>query len=275
MSNDPEFDVFVSYARGDREVVRPAYKLMVERDWRVFWDADIPTQAQWESVLLNRLQAARCIVVFWSRHASASQWVLREAEFGLAAKKLLQAQLEVCDIPAAFADAQIEQLNDWRGSDDHAGLRKLLAAVRHIVRPGYQRLTLPSPRRDEDVTEDHLALVHSSWRRPDKDAQFGGRPLYQIHLMLLGQPETLKRVGKVTYRLDDAYPPQHRERERTNRAQNFGFYELANGYSVVVAIVAVLGQDRPVRLTRFVNLTVSGPNLKEEFVMDYRLRSKT
>jgi TIR domain len=241
-------DVFISYASVERSLIRPVYDRMIERNWRVFWDTtDIPPQSRWEQVLLDQLEAARVIVTFWSTAAIASDWVRREAEFGLASSKLLQAKLNECDIPQRFSGHQIVQMYDWRGAAEHQGFRDLIAAAQQMIKPGPVAITLASPRDDEEVNEDHLALVHSSWRRADKDREFNGKPMYQIHVMLVGQPSALARVTSVIYRLDDAWPPDLRSPTIADRSQNFGFYELANGYSLVHAVVKIEGQARAVR----------------------------
>ena len=92
--------------------------------------------------------------------------------------------------------------------------------------------------------------------------------MYQIHVMLLGQPKALARVTCVNYRLDDAYPPERRTPSIVDKTRNFGFYELANGYSLVTAVVKIEGQARAVSLSRFVNLTEVGPNLNQQFVAE-------
>jgi hypothetical protein len=113
------------------------------------------------------------------------------------------------------------------------------------------------------VTDDHLALVHRAWRRVDKDKEFGGQEMFQIHVILFGTNQALDRVESVRYHLDPAYDDPLREEQ--NRASNFGFYELANGYSIIRAEVKVKDQAQLIRLSRFIDLMDSSPKLKGQY----------
>jgi TIR domain len=275
MSNiDEKLDVFISYSRSDRAVVKFIYEHLAQRHWRVFWDiTDIPIQELWEPLILHKLRVAKTIVVLWSKAAVASEWVLKEAEIALSANKLLQGQLEDCEIPEPFTAYQRAPMQGWRGNMEHQGFRDLMAALSRIIEPGNVVITMPNPLEDEYITEEHLSLVHSCWRREDKDKEYGNQRMYQIHLMLIGQPKALNRVRSVHYRLDDAYKDQ-KTRVESERSRNFGFYQLANGYSVIKAVVTIEGQDRPVRISRFVNLTETGPNLNQQFIPNYSSRRR-
>ena len=71
--------VFVSYSREDKELVLTAVRLLRASGVTVFLDIeDIAYGDKWESVLLENLRAAERILIFWSAHASKSEWVRRE-----------------------------------------------------------------------------------------------------------------------------------------------------------------------------------------------------
>ena len=55
------------------------------------------------------------------------------------------------------------------------------------------------------MTENHLALIHSSWRHPRKDAEFG-RPMFAFHVVLQATEAVLDRVESVRYSLHPSYP---------------------------------------------------------------------
>jgi hypothetical protein len=124
---------------------------------------------------------------------------------------------------------------------------------------------LKLPQSGELLTDDHLALIHRSWRVPKRDAEFG-RPMHQFHIIVFGTSEALRRVDYVVYRLDKAYPrPVQVGGPPSN---NFELKELANGYSLVRAEVYVRGQSEPVRLSRFIDLTDESPRLKGIYQSD-------
>jgi hypothetical protein len=147
----------------------------------------------------------------------------------------------------ALFDAAVAVAN--RGSEIKVGFVTIGQAV--------GKLKTPAPT--DALTDDHLALIHRSWRVPKRDAEFGMR-MFQIHVIVFGSSEALHRVEYVVYRLEKSYP---------NPVQiggpletNFELKELANGYSLLRAEAHVSGQQEPVRLSRFIDLTDQSPPLK-------------
>ena len=118
---------------------------------------------------------------------------------------------------------------------------------------------LKLPVAGQILTDDHLALIHRSWRNPDRDREFG-RPMHQIHLIVFGTPAALRRVEYVVYRLEAAYPRP--VQVGGPLATNFELKELANGYSLIRAEAYISGQAEPVRLSRFIDLMDESPRLK-------------
>ncbi len=118
-------------------------------------------------------------------------------------------------------------------------------------------LKLPTPT--DYLTDDHVALIHRSWRVPKRDAEFRQK-MHQIHVIVFGTPEALKRIDYVIYRLDIAYP--NPVRPSGPLETNFELKELANGCSLIRAEVYVRGQQEPVRLSRLIDLTDESPRLK-------------
>ena len=129
-----------------------------------------------------------------------------------------------------------------------------------IVTIGQAVGQLKLPSAGELLTDDHLALIHRSWRVPKRDSEFGGRRMYQIHVIVFGTPEALRRIQYVVYRLEKAYPRPVQVGGPLET--NFELKELANGYSLIRAEVYVQDQAEQVRLSRFIDLTDESPPLK-------------
>lgn len=122
---------------------------------------------------------------------------------------------------------------------------------------------LKIPPAEGIVTDDHIALIHRSWRVPDRDKEFGGQKMYQIHVILFGEKAALDRVEYVLYKLDPAYPsPTQASSDRRNA---FQLKEMANGYSLIRAEVKIKDQSEVVFLSRFIDLTTESPKLKGEY----------
>ena len=119
---------------------------------------------------------------------------------------------------------------------------------------------LKDPSTGDLITDDHLALIHRSWRAEHRDKDFGGQPMHQIHIILFGQKAALDRVEYVIYHLDPSYP--NPVQPSGSRENNFELKELANGYSLVRAEVKIRGQSELVYLSRFIDLMDVSPKLK-------------
>ena len=72
-------DIFVSYASADRDRARAVAQALTDQGWAVWWDRTIPPGRQFDEVIEEALDSARCVVVLWSKASVASQWVKTEA----------------------------------------------------------------------------------------------------------------------------------------------------------------------------------------------------
>jgi len=125
-----------------------------------------------------------------------------------------------------------------------------------------QAARIPSPGQAQPVSPENIALLHTSFLRPDKSRQFNdGLTYFQFEVIVIAPDDVLRRVVSVTYELADAWPEALRTRTVTDRASRFKLKELANGTSIVRARVELDGQDQPLLLNRFIDLRPDGPRL--------------
>lgn len=128
----------------------------------------------------------------------------------------------------------------------------------HFVMLGTVPTNLKTPESDAPVTENHLAIIHSSWRYPKKDKEYR-RPMYAFHVVVQATDEVLDRIESVRYSLHPSYP--NPIQVVTDRKSRFKLKELAWGESSVRAEVKIKGQDQPIKLNRYINLTLTGPEI--------------
>jgi len=114
------------------------------------------------------------------------------------------------------------------------------------------------------VSDDHLALIHRSWRVPSRDKEFAGASMYQIDVIVFGEDAALDRVEYVVYHLDPSYPRP--VQPGGSRDQKFELKELANGHSLIRADVKIKGQEEMVHLSRFIDLMEESPKLKGTYL---------
>ena len=112
-------DLFISYAKDDRERARRVAEALEKRGWRVWWDREIPPGRSFDEVIQEAIDEARCVVVLWSRHSVASNWVKTEAVEGASRNALVPAMLDAVKLPLEFRRIQAADLTDWDGDPAH------------------------------------------------------------------------------------------------------------------------------------------------------------
>ena len=111
----PQHTVFVSYAREDYGWVSVATNLLTAGGAKVFMDvSDIAYGDRWEDVLTKTLHDVERVLVFWSRHAAASEWVAKEWQLALNNGKRL-VPVPIDDTPLPDDLLQFHALMDLKG----------------------------------------------------------------------------------------------------------------------------------------------------------------
>jgi hypothetical protein len=95
-------DVFVSYAREDREKAREFADLLKKAGLDVWWDHNLAAGDDYRDVIEKELKAARCVIVMWSPHSIRSPFVMDEADIAQKSGKLVPAKIAPCDPPLGF-----------------------------------------------------------------------------------------------------------------------------------------------------------------------------
>ena len=145
-------DIFISYARDDRSKAQLLAQAFEQPNWSVWWDTRLQAGEVWDEAIERELNAAKCVVVLWSKTSVARRWVRAEANDGLQRGILFPVLLEHIQPPLASRLVQAESLVGWSGESSHSGLDRLLAAIEHFLRQQEQRGTA-TEQKDEESNE--------------------------------------------------------------------------------------------------------------------------
>jgi TIR domain/Protein of unknown function (DUF1566) len=128
-------DIFISYARPDRAKAQVLAKALAEVGWSVWWDPKIPPGKTFDDVIEQALEAAKCIIVLWSKESVISRWVKAEASEGDRRRILVPALIEdEIIIPLAFRSLHASRLTDWQGEQmGHLEFDELKRAVADLL----------------------------------------------------------------------------------------------------------------------------------------------
>ena len=122
-------DIFISYASADRERAKMMSEVLAERGWSVWWDRTIPPGRQFDEVIEEALDAAKCVVVLWSQASVASTWVKTEAAEATRGKALIPALIEEVKIPLEFRRLQAADLSRWKGDRSDPQLLQFFQSI--------------------------------------------------------------------------------------------------------------------------------------------------
>ncbi|MFN0121691.1 MAG: TIR domain-containing protein [Blastocatellia bacterium] len=129
-------DVFISYAREDREKAGAIAALLEQRGWRVWWDREIRIGDSFSDVITRELESAAAVVVLWSQHSVSSNWVRDEAQSGLDRARLVPALIENVNIPYGFRQIQAANLTDWDDTATHPEMARMLGDIARLLGRG-------------------------------------------------------------------------------------------------------------------------------------------
>jgi len=144
-------DIFISYASEDRSRVEPLSKALEEQGWSVWWDRTIPPGKTFDRVIEEAINAARCVIVLWSKKSVKSDWVKEEASMGKQRNILVPAKIDPVDLPLGFGLIQAADLTNWEAEKSHPGFNSLLNAISGVAGP--------SPKRDKSVERKQLTIA--------------------------------------------------------------------------------------------------------------------
>ncbi|MBS0473471.1 MAG: toll/interleukin-1 receptor domain-containing protein [Proteobacteria bacterium] len=126
-------DIFISYAREDRDWVSRLAETFVAEGYSVWWDFDLLVGKRYRETIEAELQQCKATVVVWSQHSIRSDFVRDEAEEGQQRNVLLPVLKEAIRPPAGFRQLQTADLSAWTGELSHAEFRRMMKGVSYLV----------------------------------------------------------------------------------------------------------------------------------------------
>ena len=201
-------DVFMSYAREDKDTARKLKNALEFKDWEVFVDEqDIPPGSYWAEELEKNLDSARCVVVLWSTDSVASSWVKYEANEAEERGKLVPALIGAVAerIPVSLRKVHAADLVEWGGDLEHAGFTQLVEVVEKRIELGPQVPAEPAISAHVDVrSEEFIACAgvflseESGLAREDLDLRATFYSAFAAYLETLPITERLKKQRKLS-----------------------------------------------------------------------------
>ena len=127
-------EVFISYAREDRDRAAVICQLLTEIDVSVFLDErSIQAGESFPKIIDRELKSARAVVALWSPHSLSRPWVIQECMVGKEVSVLIPLVIKTLDrrkdVPVNFFDTHTIDFEDFDGSRVHPSWPKLIDAL--------------------------------------------------------------------------------------------------------------------------------------------------
>ena len=129
-------DVFLSYARPDATLAGRVARELGKSGLSVWFDRDLPAHRAYSDVIATELEAARAVVVIWSKASAESEWVRSEANRARELHKLVQVRADDTRLPMPFDQIQCAAIRGWRGGTRHPGWGQVLRSIDALVTEG-------------------------------------------------------------------------------------------------------------------------------------------
>ena len=146
--------VFISYSKAEPEPTRELADFLTSQGYTVWWDTNLTSGEVFRKVIDRELAAADAVIVIWSAHSVASNWVVSEADDAARRGKLITVRtgdLEPWRIPKPYNTYQADLVDNREA---------VLAAVRRVAGEAPKLEAKPAPSLSEATLYEALALEH-------------------------------------------------------------------------------------------------------------------
>jgi hypothetical protein len=122
-------DIFLSYKSEDKPRAQIIAEVLELKGYSVWWDRIIPPGRRFSEVIQEELDAAKCVVVLWSKESVKSEWVETETSEGKRRGILIPVMIEDVNPPLAFRMIEAAKLIDWEGTLPNPEIDLLLKSI--------------------------------------------------------------------------------------------------------------------------------------------------
>ena len=128
-------DIFVSYKAEDRRRVKPLVEALQADGFSVWWDEQIGGGAAWRHAIETELNAAKCVIVAWSKRSVGAEGTFVQDEATRAQQRhvYIPVTIDKVHLPLGFGETQALPLTGWHGDRADPHYQAVLAAVQRNV----------------------------------------------------------------------------------------------------------------------------------------------
>ena len=152
-------DVFISYARSTVDCAQWLARIVEADGHSVWYDARLPAHRAYADVIQEQLDAAKAVLIIWSREAVRSQWVRSEADRARVRGTLIQLRIDDCVLPMPFDQIECPVVESWDGNSDLPALSAVLTSLSELLKSGSAQSMLTHLRGSDSVRSGEAQLL--------------------------------------------------------------------------------------------------------------------
>jgi len=126
-------DIFVSYARNDRERVVPLVAALEAQGWSVWWDPNIAPGQEFDRQIAAELRAAHAVLVVWTPTSVESRWVRGEARDAADRGVMVPVRFGAAELPIDVRAFNTIDLDGWQQEPAGRRLAELQRALGAMI----------------------------------------------------------------------------------------------------------------------------------------------
>lgn len=138
-------DVFISYAREDRDTAHALAEALQRHAIDAWWDRELTGGGDFAQEIEQNLRAAPVAVVLWSAASVRSDFVRDESSRVRDQHKLLPVRIGEVELPLGFGTLHTLDLLDWDGGPLDPACLAVVEQVRQRVAQARQQPATPAP----------------------------------------------------------------------------------------------------------------------------------
>lgn len=153
-------DIFISYAREDRGNVDQLAAQLEQAGLTCWWDKQLSAGDRYSARTENELNAAKAVLVVWTKHSIHSAWVADEAGVGRESGRIVPISLDKSQPPLGFRQFQVLDFAPWTAGDP-SPLKELVATISRLAPesqadPSKVQMQAATPARRRRLTRVQL-----------------------------------------------------------------------------------------------------------------------
>jgi len=199
-------DIFISYARPDRETAKQLADSLASRGYQVWWDAELVGSDDFRDVICEELSLAKAVIVIWSENSVRSKFVRDEAGRADSKNKLIatcEPGFDMETLPLGFGGRHCQPVDE---------LEQTLKALSRLgVLPAGQKPPEERKRMEEEAkawekikTSKNREDIENYIRTYANGLYRAPAVIYLRKLDLFNNPN-VRRAGRVGYRALKVY----------------------------------------------------------------------